>query len=290
MDSPEQWRWIWLGATAVFAIGEMATPGSFFLAPFAVGALVAALLAFAGVSVTVEWLVFVIVSVIVFALLRPLARRLDRDALDHGVGSRRLIGRQATVLQDIPPGDEIGMVRVDREPWRAQSIDGAPIAAGASVRIADVQGTRVMVTPVDPAVSTPPPALTDPDDHPTPHHPDARRRHPDRAADSPGRHHRPAATRRPARVLRAERHPRPARRRARHRDNARRHRGHRARSAIRCRVRRCPRPRPGARRPRARSRAHDRQRSVPAPRARRRRQRRAPTLSPPSKERPSWPT
>src|SRR5918993_2244681 len=118
MDSPEQWRWLWLGATAVFAIGEMATPGSFFLAPFAVGALVAALLAFAGVSVTVEWLVFVIVSVVVFALLRPLARRLDRDALDHGVGSRRLIGRQATVLQDIPPGDEIGMVRVEREPWR----------------------------------------------------------------------------------------------------------------------------------------------------------------------------
>jgi membrane protein implicated in regulation of membrane protease activity len=149
MDSPEQWRWIWLAATAVFAIGEMATPGSFFLAPFAAGALVASLLAFAGVSVLVEWIVFIVVSVAMLALLRPLSRRLDRDALDHGVGSRRLIGRQATVLRTIPAGDEIGMVRVDREQWRAQSIDGTPIAEGRAVRIADVQGTRVIVAPVD---------------------------------------------------------------------------------------------------------------------------------------------
>jgi membrane protein implicated in regulation of membrane protease activity len=149
MDSPEQWRWIWLAATAVFAIGEMATPGSFFLAPFAVGALVASLLAFAGVSVLVEWIVFIVVSVIMLALLRPLSKRLDRDALDHGVGSRRLIGRQATVLRTIPAGDEIGMVRVDREQWRAQSIDGTPIAEGIAVRIADVQGTRVIVAPLE---------------------------------------------------------------------------------------------------------------------------------------------
>jgi membrane protein implicated in regulation of membrane protease activity len=153
MDSPEQWRWIWLAATAVFAIGEMATPGSFFLAPFAAGALVASLLAFAGVSVLVEWIVFIVVSLITLALLRPLSRRLDREALDHGVGSRRLIGRQATVLRTIPAGDEIGMVRVDREQWRAQSIDGTPIAAGIAVRIADVQGTRVIVAPLDPTSS-----------------------------------------------------------------------------------------------------------------------------------------
>jgi membrane protein implicated in regulation of membrane protease activity len=158
MDSPEQWRWLWLAAAAVFAIGEMATPGSFFLAPFAVGAFVAALLAFAGVSVTVEWIVFLAVSVVVLLLLRPLARRLDRDALDHGVGSRRLVGRPATVVGAIPAGDEIGMVRIDREQWRAQSIDGTAIPAGVAVRVADVQGTRLIVAPLDPAaIASPPP-------------------------------------------------------------------------------------------------------------------------------------
>ena len=158
MDSPEQWRWVWIVAAAVFAVGEMTSPGSFFLAPFAVGAAVAALLAFAGVSVAVEWLVFLVVSVATLAALRPLARRLDRDALDHGVGARRLVGTRATVLQDIPGDTELGLVRVDREEWRAQSSDGTPIAAGSAVRVAEVQGTRVIVALVGP------PAVAGPSD------------------------------------------------------------------------------------------------------------------------------
>jgi membrane protein implicated in regulation of membrane protease activity len=149
MDSPEQWRWVWVVAMAVFAVGEMATPGSFFLAPFAVGAAAAALLAFADVSVAAEWAVFLVVSVATLAGLRPLARRLDRKALDDGVGARRLAGGQGTVLRDIPGGDELGMVRLDREEWRAQSYDGSPIAAGTAVRVAEVQGTRVIVAAVD---------------------------------------------------------------------------------------------------------------------------------------------
>lgn len=152
METPEDWRWVWLIAGAVFAVGEMLTPGSFFLAPLAVGALVAAVLAFAGVSVAIEWVVFIVVSIITLRLLRPLARRLDRDALDEGVGSRRLVGTRATVLQAIPGNHELGLVRVDREEWRAQSTDGSPIAEGATVRVADVQGTRVIVvseTPPD---------------------------------------------------------------------------------------------------------------------------------------------
>jgi len=145
MDTPEEWRWVWLVATAVFAIGEMATPGSFFLAPFAVGALVASLLAFADVSVGAEWVAFLAVSVATLAALRPVAHRLDRNALDHGVGARRLVGSRATVLEDIPGDAELGMVRVDREKWRAQSTDGTRIAAGTIVRVAEVQGTRVIV-------------------------------------------------------------------------------------------------------------------------------------------------
>jgi membrane protein implicated in regulation of membrane protease activity len=145
MDSPDEWRWVWIIATAVFAVGEMATPGSFFLAPFAIGAFVAAILAFADVSVTVEWTVFLIVSIAALAALRPVARRLDLNAVDHGVGSRRLVGTRATVLKAIPGADELGLVRLDREEWRAQSTDGSPIPVGATVRVADVQGTRVLV-------------------------------------------------------------------------------------------------------------------------------------------------
>jgi membrane protein implicated in regulation of membrane protease activity len=147
MDEPEQWRWIWLAVAFVFAVGEMATPGSFFLFPFAVGALVAAVLAFADVGLTAEWIAFVAVSVGAVAAFRPLARRLDLAGDDHGVGARRLIGQTGTVLREIPGGSELGLVRVDREEWRAESFDGSLIASGSAVKVADIQGTRVIVAP-----------------------------------------------------------------------------------------------------------------------------------------------
>lgn len=146
MDEPEQWRWIWLGAAVLFGMGEMATPGAFFLAPFAIGAVVAAALAFADVSVAGEWAAFVGISLASLVALRPLARRLDHHGGSDGVGSRRLIGRHGTVLTAITPG-ELGVVRVDREEWRAESSDRSAIPEGTAVLVTEVQGTRVIVTP-----------------------------------------------------------------------------------------------------------------------------------------------
>ena len=149
MDSPEDWRWVWIIATAVFAIGELTSPGSFFMLPFAIGALVATALAFLDVDVVIQWLVFVGVSLAVLVALRPLAHRLNRSVDDTGIGSRRLLGHAAVVRRDIPAGGDVGLVRVDREEWRAQSTDGSAIPTGTAVRVADVQGTRVIVAAVD---------------------------------------------------------------------------------------------------------------------------------------------
>jgi membrane protein implicated in regulation of membrane protease activity len=145
-DDPESWRWLWLGAAVVFGIGEMATPGAFFLAPFAIGAVVASALAFADVSLAIEWGAFVGISVGAFVAMRPLARRLDQHGVSDGVGSRRLIGKLGTVLEPIEP-DQLGLVRIDREEWRAEAAGRAAVPAGASVQVTQVEGTRVIVTP-----------------------------------------------------------------------------------------------------------------------------------------------
>ena len=145
MEEPETWRWIWLVTAMVFALGEMASAGTFFLAPFALGAAVAAVLAFADIGLTVEWLAFVGISVATFASLRPLARRLDRGEPTDGIGAKRLIGQKATVLEAIPDG-ELGLVRVNREEWRAETIDGSPLDVGAVVQVGEPRGTRLVVT------------------------------------------------------------------------------------------------------------------------------------------------
>lgn len=148
MNDPDGWLWIWLLAALFFALGEIATPGIFFLLAFAIGALLAALLAVLDLALAFQWAVFVIGSLGAFFALRPVARRLDRAGRDDGIGARRLLGQEATVLEDIPGSGDVGLglVRVGREEWRAESTDGRPIPTGAHVRVADIRGTRVVVS------------------------------------------------------------------------------------------------------------------------------------------------
>jgi membrane protein implicated in regulation of membrane protease activity len=158
MDDPEVWRWAWLVAAVAFGLGEMASAGSFFLAPFAAAAVVAAVLAFAGADVTIEWLAFLVVSVGAFAAMRPLARRLDRDQPTEGIGSKRLIGQIGVVLDALPGDHDLGLVRIHREEWRAESTTGDPVPVGARVRVVDIRGTRVVVHPEpEPSPPDPPP-------------------------------------------------------------------------------------------------------------------------------------
>lgn len=150
MDDPSNWMWIWLAAAVLFGLGEMASAGTFFLLPFAGGALVATLTAAFGAPLLLQWFLFVVVSGGAFAALRPLAARLDRDEPSDGVGARRLIGEPAMVVTAIPAHNtDLGLIRVHREDWRAESLDGAPIEAGTRVRIVEIRGTRAVVFPTE---------------------------------------------------------------------------------------------------------------------------------------------
>lgn len=145
---PETWRWIWLLIAGAFAAAEMFIAGTFFMLPFAAGALVAAIVAFAGGSAGVQWVLFLVVSVIGAVALIPLRRRLDAADHSDGIGSRRLIGEVAVVLDGIDAGPSgSGAVQIGRESWRAVSVDGSGHGAGSTVRVIDVRGTSVVVEP-----------------------------------------------------------------------------------------------------------------------------------------------
>ena len=145
---PEVWRWVWLVAGVVLLVGEMSTAGLFLL-PFSIGAFAAAVLAFLGIAFTWQIIVCFVISAAAFAALRPLAHRLDRTGKTDGIGSRRLVNEPGVVLATIPPHGALGLIRVGREEWRAESVDGRTIEGGARVRIIDVRGTRVLVAPFE---------------------------------------------------------------------------------------------------------------------------------------------
>jgi membrane protein implicated in regulation of membrane protease activity len=148
VNDPDNWRWIWMIVGVAFVLGELTTPGSFFMLPFAVGAVVACVAAFAGAGIGLQWLLFVAVSAVASAALVPLRRRLDVDEPVDGVGARRLLNQQAVVTSAVEPGPNgVGRVQLGREEWRAESATRVGIPVGAVVKVIEVRGTCVVVAP-----------------------------------------------------------------------------------------------------------------------------------------------
>ena len=142
----DTWRWVWTLFALAMGIGEIFTAG-FFLLPFAIGAAAAAVTAWLGVALAAQWLVFFGVSAIAFAYLRKFIDRQD-DQVQPRIGANRWLDATGVVLQDIDPHSGYGMVRIDTEEWRAMSEDGAAITAGTRIIVTDVQGSRLVVTPL----------------------------------------------------------------------------------------------------------------------------------------------
>jgi membrane protein implicated in regulation of membrane protease activity len=134
---------IWLIVAVVFGIGEIATLG-FFLAPFAGGALVAALVAGAGGGAVGSWIAFLVVSVVLLAALRPVALRHRKQAPQLRTGTAALVGRTATVVEKVD-GDE-GCVRLDGEIWTARAFDEDQVfEPGTRVQVLEIRGATALV-------------------------------------------------------------------------------------------------------------------------------------------------
>jgi membrane protein implicated in regulation of membrane protease activity len=137
---------LWLIAAVVFGVGEIATLG-FFLAPFAGGALVAALLTAIGVGTAVGWAVFLVVAVVLLAGLRPIALSHRRQAPRLRTGTAALVGRSGMVVERIANDEGVGCVRIDGEVWTARSYDDDDvIEAGKRVQVIEIRGATALVT------------------------------------------------------------------------------------------------------------------------------------------------
>ena len=136
---------MWLAAAILLFILEIITPG-FVLANFGVAALAAAVAAWLDASVTVQVIVFCIAAVVSFFTVRPLLRRtIYRDAKRVRTGGEALVGRVGKVTDHIPTPPDAGRVQIDGDNWRAFSVHGQPIPAGATVRVIRVESASIHV-------------------------------------------------------------------------------------------------------------------------------------------------
>jgi membrane protein implicated in regulation of membrane protease activity len=137
---------IWLVAACVLGVGEM-HQGGFYLAPFAAGAALAAVVGLLGVGAGLSAVVFVASSAIVFGALRPVAQRHRRMPPSIRTGAAALVGRPAIVLERIANEEGVGCVKIDGgEVWTARSYDEHEvIPAGERVEVVEIRGATALV-------------------------------------------------------------------------------------------------------------------------------------------------
>ena len=142
----EQPGWAWLGVAAVLLCLELVTGSGYLLWPSASAAVVGAL-AFAG------WPPGIVAQAAVFAGLAVgstyAARRWwpPRPRLAEGLDLNDSVGRLVGCEGEAVAGG--GRVFVDGKEWAAESDGGAPLVAGARVRVtAVIDGARLKVRPL----------------------------------------------------------------------------------------------------------------------------------------------
>jgi membrane protein implicated in regulation of membrane protease activity len=136
---------IWLFVACGFGAAELlAGAGSFFLAPFALAAALAAV-ADSAIGETAALVVFIMASILTLMAVRPLVHRRLTSGPTLRTGGAALVGKHAIVLERISNHEGVGRVRIDTEVWTARSFDDCVIEPGTSVEIVDIKGATALV-------------------------------------------------------------------------------------------------------------------------------------------------
>lgn len=134
----------WSIAAMLLAVGEIFTPGLFFLGPVALAAVAGAVAAAVGAAVWLQLVIFVAGSLASLGLLRPIARAHLRMPAAIRTGAAALEGAHAVVLQRVDRDG--GRVRIGGEEWSARAyMPDQVIEPGAQVEVMKIEGATALV-------------------------------------------------------------------------------------------------------------------------------------------------
>ena len=135
---------VWAVVAALLAVGEIFTPGLFFLGPIALAALASTVVAALGGAIWLQIVVFGVGSFAAVGLLRPIARR--HLTMPHAIrtGTAALEGAKAVVLQRVDGRG--GLVKIGGEELSARSyMPDEEFDVGAEVEVVQIQGATALV-------------------------------------------------------------------------------------------------------------------------------------------------
>lgn len=140
------WWALWLTVFLAFAVVEMLTLALFFIM-LGGGALAALIADFAGADLWLQIVVFSVVSLLMIALVRPVAlKHLRKGPAQQRTNVDRLIGETALVMEAVNATG--GLVKIGGDVWSARSAEGV-LSAGQRVVVARIEGATAIVTPAE---------------------------------------------------------------------------------------------------------------------------------------------
>ena len=134
----------WSIAAVALVVGEILTPGLFFLGPVAIAAVAGAVASLFGAPLWLQLIVFAGSSFASLGLLRPIARR--HLSMPHAIrtGAAALVGAPAVVLQRVDSNG--GRVRIGGEEWSARAyMPDQVLEPGVQVEVAEISGATALV-------------------------------------------------------------------------------------------------------------------------------------------------
>jgi len=135
---------IWAIVAVGFAVGEILTPGLFWLGPIALAGVLAAVAAAVGLGTGVELVVFILASIASLGILRPIARAHLRMPHALRTGTAALVGARGLVLDRTDAHG--GGVKIGGEVWSARNFDETQvIEPGTQVEIVKIEGATALV-------------------------------------------------------------------------------------------------------------------------------------------------
>jgi len=139
------WWMAWLVLAALAGVAELMTT-TLALGLVAVAAVVAAVVGGAGLGLPFQIAAFAVAAGAGLGVVRPLAVRHIRQPPLLRTGTSALVGRPATVTEEVTP--RAGRVRIGGEVWSARSYDEARvIPVGCPVDVFAIEGATAVVHP-----------------------------------------------------------------------------------------------------------------------------------------------
>ncbi len=144
--------WVWIGIIIVACILEWVTQVQLVSIWAALGGTAALISYLCGANVTIQFMLFFVITALALALTRPFVKKMTKFK-KTATNADMSIGKIGRVVNITNEDDGIFQVKLDGCIWSAVTNERKIIPVGSNVEVLDIEGVKLIVTPSDKSVT-----------------------------------------------------------------------------------------------------------------------------------------